>query len=426
MLNIISYWQSYFKPSERELPTRRFDLDWLRILAFGLLIFYHCGMLYVADWNYHIKSRYLSESLKSVMLFINPWRMPILWIISGIAIRFILAKVSVKHFLFQRSYRLLLPLLFGILVIVPPQLYYEMTNNGDLSLSYWQFYRQFFQLENPVFDNYSPGIYPHIDVNHLWYLRELWQFSLLLVSLSPILNTHVVDKVTNWLARSNGVCAIFLIFIPIIAIQFFFHEETRKPLGFLFLCYGYLLGWQPLVWEKLKSNGLKLALCGSFLYITLIVFYNLVWIQSLEQLSLLNWIIGNAIYSADQVIWVLAILGLSYRFLNKKSKLLSYFSEAVYPYYILHQTLIIIFAYELSRFRLGGVLEPLLIITLTLVGCALLFELIKRVTILRPLLYAPINPRTRHSVMYLQQYPFTSQQSTGESNGHLIGNKCQR
>ena len=63
-------------------PARRADLDWLRILAFGLLIFYHIGMLYVADWGYHVKSHHSSEALQSLMLLVNPWRMPVLWLFS--------------------------------------------------------------------------------------------------------------------------------------------------------------------------------------------------------------------------------------------------------------------------------------------------------------------------------------------------------
>ena len=77
------------------------------------------------------------------MLLVEPWRMASLWLISGIAIRFMLAKVSLLRFVTQRSYRLFLPLAFGVLVIVPPQLYFEMTFNGDLDTSNWQFYHAF-------------------------------------------------------------------------------------------------------------------------------------------------------------------------------------------------------------------------------------------------------------------------------------------
>ena len=125
----------HFIPVQQGMPERRYDLDWLRILVFGLLIFYHIGMLYVANWGFHFKSVYQSETLANFMLIVEPWRMASLWVISGIAIRFILVKVSLLRYTFVRSLRLLLPLLFGVLVIVPPQLYVEMTANGALDMS---------------------------------------------------------------------------------------------------------------------------------------------------------------------------------------------------------------------------------------------------------------------------------------------------
>ncbi len=76
----------------------------------------------VENWGWHAKSNYQSQLLENLMLLIEPWRMPVLWLISGIAIRFIIAKVSIWRFITMRSFRLLLPLLFGILLVVPPQL----------------------------------------------------------------------------------------------------------------------------------------------------------------------------------------------------------------------------------------------------------------------------------------------------------------
>ena len=69
-----------------EMKVRRYDLDWLRVLAFGLLILYHTGMYYVADWGWHIKSDVTSETLKYFMRLVNPWRMPLLFLVSGVSL----------------------------------------------------------------------------------------------------------------------------------------------------------------------------------------------------------------------------------------------------------------------------------------------------------------------------------------------------
>ena len=176
-INNLSWFWDLFIPQKTDMPERRYDLDWLRIAAFALLILFHSGMFYTANWGWHVKSNYQSQILESIMLLIEPWRMAVLWLIAGISIRFVMAKVSVWRFISKISFRLLLPLLFGILVIVPPQLYIEMTHNGDLNMNYWQFLTEFFSHNTNTFDKYQSGIWPHIDVNHLWFLRTLWQYS---------------------------------------------------------------------------------------------------------------------------------------------------------------------------------------------------------------------------------------------------------
>lgn len=373
----------FFLPNTESMPQRRYDLDWLRVLAFFLLIFYHVGMLYVENWGFHVKSQYLSQPLQSVMLLVNPWRMLILWFISGVAIRFVLAKVSLGHFVVMRSYRLLLPLLFGVLVVVPPQLFYEMTAKGDLDMSYWQFYQAFFDLDNPIFEKYQAGIWPHIDVNHLWYLRELWVFSLYLIVLLPLLNSRWASRAIEAFERLHGALAIGIALIPIALIQFLV-DETREVLGFLMVVYGYVFAWREKIWLKLANHANRLLLIAVVTYIVFVSFYNLVWIESGESTDPALLIFGYLVYSFDRLIWVLAILGLGYKYFNQSSGKLSYLSEAVYPYYILHQTIIIAAGYELTQLQLGGGIESLLVILITFASCAISFEVIRRVEFLRP------------------------------------------
>nr|WP_246754345.1 hypothetical protein [Bradyrhizobium diazoefficiens] len=76
-------------PQQLQSSERRIDLDWVRILAFGLLIFYHVGMLYVS-WGFHIKSVHRLTWLEPLMLFLNPWRLSLLFLVSGVATRFML------------------------------------------------------------------------------------------------------------------------------------------------------------------------------------------------------------------------------------------------------------------------------------------------------------------------------------------------
>ncbi len=123
------------------VPDRRFDLDWLRIAAFGLLIFYHVGMFYVT-WGFHVKSSHASRAVEPLMLLLNPWRLTLLFVISGCATRFMLDKMKPGAFLASRTARLLVPLVFGMFVIVPPQTYFEIVEKLGYSGSLCRLLRQ--------------------------------------------------------------------------------------------------------------------------------------------------------------------------------------------------------------------------------------------------------------------------------------------
>jgi hypothetical protein len=304
------------------MPDRRYDLDWLRVAVFGLLICFHIGMFYVQNWGWHVKSQYLNSDLDKLMLLLEPWRMASLWLISGIAIRFILAKVSLYKFVTLRSYRLLLPLAFGILVVVPPQLYYEMTFNGDLHSSYWQFYRAFFSLDNPIFEKYSYGIFQHFNGNHLWYLQALWKYSLYLIALLPIINSALFSRITKGFFKLNGCIQIVLALIPVAIIQLNVElDQVRYPLGFLFLCYGYLIGWNSDFWLKVTQKSRTLLVCFLINYLLFVSFYS--WVFMGDDPALKDGLVGLAgmvSYSLQRLLGLLMILGYAHQYLNKKSK----------------------------------------------------------------------------------------------------------
>ncbi len=372
------------RPAREQPPARRTDLDWLRVLAFGLLIFYHIGMLYAANWGYHYKSAYTSQLLENLMLMLNPWRMPLLWLVSGVAIRFILARVTLYRFVGLRSLRLLLPLLFAIVVIVPPQLYWEMTVNGDLSMGYVDFYVAFLVPGNPLFDSYTAGIWPHIDVNHLWYLRELWQFSLLIVLLLPLLRSGAVRRLIDALSRTPAVVLFGIVAAPVLAIELVI-DDNRNAIGFAFLLYGYLLGWHEGLWSRLQQARKLMAIMAIVFSLFMIFLYNTVWLGQTAYTPPLFQLAMGVSYGLCRVLWLFAILGYGAVLLKRRGRCLDYLNEAVYPWYILHQSVLIVAAGSLARYQLGPVLEPVLVILITLGFCSIGFELIRRSSLLRPL-----------------------------------------
>jgi len=371
------------------MTTRRYDLDWLRVLVFGLLIFYHIGMVYVADWGFHYKSVHQAQWLKSLMIWVNQWRIPLLFLISGIAMRFLVHKVSLLRFVGLRTLRLWVPLLFGIWVIVPPQLYIEMTMKGDLpDISYWQFYRAFFDLSHPYFESYLSGVFPHVDVNHLWYIRELWYFSMyLLLFYLPLKLTGLFDGMIKILAQLNIwtllLVPMFIMSMLSLAVFPAGSEGMRKAVGFSFLCWGFLIGWEPRFWLLVRRSRRLFLLLGLSSFVVLIVYYHLVF--SVRGAATNNWerLAEVLVVNCNRWLWILMILGHAAQYLNHNHKWLKYLNQAVYPYYILHQSIIVVSAFYLASFDLGPIFEPVVVIVITFVGCALGFEIIRRLAPLR-------------------------------------------
>lgn len=373
------------------MQQRRYDLDWLRVLAFSVLIFYHIGMLYVADWGFHYKSQYQSEVLQYFMILVNRWRLPLLFFISGVASHYLLDKYYLFDYAKKRTWRLLLPLLFGVLVIVPPQLFVEMSVNENLTLSYSQFYQAFFDLQHPLFTNYQSGILPHIDVNHLWYLRELWCFSIILLFIHPVYVWLNVSAFMHRVCRKLGFLGV--LFVPVVllsvaAIGFFpaSSEGIRIAQGFCFFLLGYVIWQNKTCWafiQEYRRWSLVLAMTS---YLCLILYYQLYLVTRTESLTGFYAALETILLLANRWVWVLAILGYANAYLNRPSALLTYLEEAVYPSYLIHQTVLIVAAFCLAPLFLGGMIESTVVILITVLSCLIVYELTRRIHILRPLM----------------------------------------
>ena len=161
---------------------RRIDLDWVRIAAFGLLILYHVGMLYVS-WDFHIKSEHRIMALEPLMLVLNPWRLALLFLVSGVATAFMTGKLSPRRLLRSRALRLLPPLVFGVLVIVPPQSYEQVVEALGYDGGFINFYLDHYFAFGRQFCHPGPClILP--TWNHLWFVNYLWIYTLLLGAIA--------------------------------------------------------------------------------------------------------------------------------------------------------------------------------------------------------------------------------------------------
>ncbi|MFZ6801003.1 acyltransferase family protein [Undibacterium sp. Di24W] len=384
-----------FSTVSYDLSNRRNDLELLRIVALFILIFYHTGMLYVSGWGFHYKSEYQSEMVANWMLLVNPWRMSLLWLISGVALRHALHKYGAWHSLQQRCVRLLLPLLFGVLVVVPPQLYIEMAGKAQLpsDLSYWDFYQAFWHLKDPLFAQYKSGILPHMDVNHLWYLRELWKFSLLLIvvhffwkSLSlrfPLAIASVENRMKHVFAMSWQGAAYSGLLIAALVVLDIVHLDDRNNTGFLFLLAGYALASTSSFWQHVFENRKGYLIAAGVFYVLLLCVYN--FLALVPERNAWPWVdpVSAIVYRSYGGFCIMAALGYARYFGEQFQQFSQRWSEAVLPVYVVHQSLILIAAYCLKPYTVGAWLEPILVITFTCVTSCLIYYVVARINILR-------------------------------------------
>ena len=384
--------------------TRRHDIDALRALAFGLLILYHLSMLYVLDWGWHVKSVYQGEWLQWPMLFLNRWRMDLIFLISGIAAAFLLKPDQAGRFSLQPTWRLLLPLVFGMVVIVPIQPYAQGVSNGLVQPGFWRFYIDYLTRAHPwpaqAFDGWAQGM----TWNHLWYLAYLWIYTLALALLAKPLASKAGRRLGTMFTGLRGAKLMLLPAFPFLVYTLtlqplfpdngdFVHDWYRNAVYFTIFLYGYLIARDDGFWAealRLRRKSLATALLLFVPYIAMVA-----WLPDdapIWQLDIL-WTLRNL------YIWtmLLAILGWAHALLNKPFRWLPWANESVYPWYILHQSLIVGLAYWLIPKHLGPVLEPIVVLAGTVVGCFAISEVIKRVNWLRPLFGLKL--RTRMQVV---------------------------
>jgi glucan biosynthesis protein C len=373
-------------------PARRHDIDALRVIAFGLLILYHVGMFYVAEWEWHLKSVHLAEWLQAPMVFLNRWRMPLLFLLSGIAVGLFDPRRAPLKFFAERSLRLLLPLAFGIVAVVSVQAYCQGVANGKVEPGFGAFlwrYWQFRPWPQDAFDGWEYGF----TWNHLWYLPYLWAYTTVLLLALPLLHSRAGERLRAWFGGLRGAARVIVPALPLVAAFLLLaphFEETHALIDdwfnhayyFTVFLYGYWIARDADWWATLAAARKPIALLALGLAA---VYLPLVF--SLEDDSpagsiLLARVLRNLYcWSA-----LLALLAWGRALLNRPFRWLPYATEAVFPWYVLHQTLIVLFAYWLAPLQLGPVAEPMLLILATFGGCLVLHELlIRRIGFLRPL-----------------------------------------
>ena len=372
---------------------RRFDLDWLRIIAFGLLIFYHVGMYYVT-WDFHIKSPNASSTIEPLMLLTSPWRLTLLFVVSGVATHFILLRRSSGQFARERSRRLLWPLVFAMLVVVPPQSYYEVIQKGGYSLDYADFWLRYLKADHTFCKDGKCLDLP--TWNHMWFVAYLWVYAML-IALVLRFARGWPDRFTR--AGESWLRGWRLVLLPIAYLALtrctmlnafpsthnltwdWFNHAVYLPA----LLFGLLFLHSKSISANIRALRWHALVLATLSYGFLICYYSYY-----AEIAPPDWLryFQRVIWATNQWTAILAALGFAQALLNRDGPARRYLTGAVFPLYLFHQTLIIVFAWRLMPWNLHPVTEGLLLVVLTFVSSFLLYEIGRRVPYLRTLIGA--------------------------------------
>lgn len=346
---------------------RHYGLDWLRIGAFALLILYHIAMAY-SPYGWVINSGHRAHWLAYAMEVIAPWRLMLLFLVSGYASAMLLTKLgNLRAFLSSRSRRLLIPLAFAMAVIVPPQSWVRQVIGHGYQGNYVHFWLgDYFR-----FGNMAGQTLPHWE--HLWFLGYLWLYTLALAVPVALGMRLTVPR------RLIGLWGLLL--IPVASLAFLRlalaatigtgHGLLDDWLGHLHyipaFLFGFLLARDAAIWNGLRriwphAAGLALACLAIATVIEFIAPDHDRWTRA-------QTIVFDCVDSAFAWAMLLVLPVLADRWFNRDHRWRLPLSRAVFPAYIVHQTAIVLLVYGLRDQGLGASSEALLVLGGTIIAC---------------------------------------------------------
>ena len=370
---------------------RRVDLDWIRIAAFLLLILYHVGMYYVS-WDWHVKSPAASRALEPLMLLTNPWRLALLFLVSGAATAFMMRRLEAGELARARSWRLLVPLVFGMLVVVPPQSYFEVVEKISYAGSFGDFYVRYLSVDRDFCRGKDCLVVP--TWNHLWFVAYLWFYTMVLAAVlawKPAwrekLEAALARALTGWgllLWPWLAIAAWRILLVGRFGSTYRLVDDWHNH-AFFFTVFaiGFLAARNQRFWkemERLRWPALALA-AASYAFIAWYFWARPFGAMPGDAVRAMQ----RAIYALDVWATIVAICGFAHRHIRGDGPVRRYLTDAIFPFYIVHQTAIIAFAVWLRPLGLHPGIEAGVLVLLTALACVATYELARRVAPLRPL-----------------------------------------
>jgi glucan biosynthesis protein C len=331
------------------IDSRLSELDWLRVILILAVFLHHVCMPFNGD-GWHIMNNESSKILDDIMVYFEQFRLPILFFISGSGSVILLSKITVKKFVLGKFLRLFIPLLAGSLLVIPPQTYIE--NIVDLQ-SYWQEY---------------PQLALNFDANHLWFIEYLLVFFMIAIPLNKFFSSSLGIAVVNSVQKlSKYKIGLYLLVILLIVIKVCFSlmfssddNKIENLSSSSFYLFFFIAGM-----VFIHSKGIWQAVCKQRFYNLMLFFFSTIFFYSYyyspdlsEYLSLdIRWSIWWIVCCLVAWSALLTLLGYAQFYLTKTPKWLRLSNELIYPFYIFHQTVIVVIGYYVITWQVPILLK---------------------------------------------------------------------
>lgn len=369
---------------------RRHDIDGLRVFAMLAVYLFHCSRLFDTE-AWHLKNPQQSEFVFLLMRsLVWPWVMELFFLLAGCGTWFALQSRSPKAYLWERFKRLLIPLYtVGLFLLLPAQFYFEQWTHAGYRGRFWGILEEYFRaFDLPCITAWPDTLFPLPFSGHLWFLQYLFLISLVCLPLMFWLRSASGRRWVAWLLRRCEPRARILFFalppaLVLITLRGLF-EAQRSWADFLWYAIYFVIG-AVLISERRFTQFIKRdgGLCL------------VVWLLSLSGVGLMVLLLGydpfpghepfSWRYLMYQILWSMAswsavawILSMGARHLGESRRLPADWQEAVLPFYLLHQTVILAVGFFVIRWHTGILVKFIAVCSVSFVLIMLVYELLIR------------------------------------------------
>ena len=372
--------------AQTKSSVRRIDLDWLRVCAILSVFVFHSGRFFdTGDWHVKNPTTYFGAQVWTT--FLANWLMPLIFVISGASLFYALGSRGALKFIDDKVRRLFVPLLVGVFTAGMLMVYLERVTHHQFSGSFFDFIPHYFD----GWYGFGTGNFAWMGL-HLWYLLVLFVYSLLFYPLFRWLRDGSGKTILQWFGDFLALPgAIYLLALPIAWLMASLDPRTvlgqrnfggwPLPNYILFFVYGFIIVSHDGLQKRVQQLRWVSLAAGALCMLALLALWAS---QGDPAFGTARFAQVFGVFGVSSWCWILAFLGFGFKHFTQHRPILSYANEAVLPFYVLHQTVLLSVGYFVVQWQIPDVLKWAIIAASAFSIILLVYEfLIRRFGVLR-------------------------------------------